>query len=152
MTTRRRKLGRLSKLLPSQDSSATLTTTTTVSGIPTGAVAARAATTGIKGSYCTGQTQNIHKSYYFASVHGTTICKNKHSIMASVTLMRSNWYGWLTVSNGANSGLKVKADANAKWYCKGVGTYTYAASTYHRAIIGGEPYATYTSKQNRFWC
>ena len=102
---------------------------------------------------CKGQTLNPHPSLSFASVHGLTTCSTRASMIVSINLSRGRWYGWQHLANGYKSSPSAgKVDGNAKWYCKGTGTYDYRGTSYHRATIGSRTAIAYTANTKRFGC
>lgn len=118
-------------------------------GLTTGAART---TTSVSTVGCVGRTHDPHKSYYFASVHGATSCPMRAPMIVSINLSRDRWWGWQHLANGYKSGTSTKVDGNAKWYCRGTGTYTYRGVSYHRATVGGRNYIGYTANTERFSC
>jgi hypothetical protein len=107
--------------------------------------------------HCKGSTHNPHKSTSFASVHSTTHCPAWYTStterFASSNLFQYRWYGWDHRANGTDLKRNQKtANANARWYCAGVGTYTYEGRGYHRILEAGTNYTGWTSRQARFVC
>jgi hypothetical protein len=96
---------------------------------------------------CYGQTDYPHESTTdpgYARVHARTQCNvNVYYIYVYTELYRLRWYGWQYLANGS---------ASKYWYCKGVGTYTYDAESYHEVQQGGVTYTAYTGNSNRFTC
>jgi len=103
-------------------------------------------------SGCVGRTHDPHRSYSFASVHGETSCPFATSMIVSINLYRWRWYGKDHLSNGYRSGNTSYVNGNAKWYCSGVGTYTYRGESYHRAYVNGRAHIGYTANEERFSC
>jgi len=103
-------------------------------------------------SGCVGNTHNPHRSYSFASVHGDTGCPFATSMIVSINLYRWRWYGKDHLANGYREGYTSYVNGNAKWYCSGVGTYTYRGESYHRAYVNGQAHVAYTANEERFSC
>jgi hypothetical protein len=100
-----------------------------------------------------GYTDDPHKSYSFSSVHARTECPKSVTNFVNVNLLRSRWWGWEHLANGYD-GPRVtkKTNGNAKWYCSGVGTYTWLGEGYHRVTIASKNYIAYTSNDSRWTC
>jgi hypothetical protein len=161
-----RRLARALALLASA-TAITVFTTSTAAAAPIAArsngaqtetieLAAKGSTGGISPmalpSACVGRTHDPHLSYSFASVHGDTSCPYIVPMVVSINLLRWRWYGLQQLANGYRSGTTSYVNGNAKWYCSGVGTYTYRGESYHRATVGGTNYVGYTANENRFGC
>ena len=99
-----------------------------------------------------GYTDTPHKTYSFASVHGRTECPFSTTNVVDVDLYRHRWYGWDHLANGYDGRFTSRTNANAKWYCKGVGTYTWLGESYHRIVISGRNYIAYTDNDSRWTC
>lgn len=119
----------------------------------TGGVTSAAAPSTSIPSNCWGYTDDPHKSSAFASVHGRTECPSSVTNFVNINLFRERWWGWEHLANGSD-GPRVaqKTNANAKWYCSGVGTYTWRGESYHRVTIGGTNYVAYTANDSRWTC
>lgn len=104
---------------------------------------------------CYGQTDYPHKSNGDASTHSRTRC-NVQLPRVSVwnSMYRGRWYGAEYLASGSSSRnfSTTSYDAVARWWCYGVGTYTYETNGYHEAWDGGTTYTGDTRQSNRFYC
>jgi hypothetical protein len=99
---------------------------------------------------CYGQTDQPHLSTHVAgtvNVVARTVCYG-HGVYVYTELYRDRWYGEQFLDDGQNSGTN-SVSTNASWYCKGAGTYTYRAYSYHSATNAG---SANTYNYNRFAC
>ena len=69
-------------------------------------------------------------------------------------LYRERWYGLEFLDSAASSTpwTYAKVKAIPKWYCRGVGTYTYRVYGYHEVSDGGTIWYKYSYNSNRFTC
>ncbi|MEW1952132.1 hypothetical protein [Terrabacter sp. NPDC080008] len=143
--------GAPAKPKPSGGHSSSASLDSTAQGKPSGTVEGYAPSAAVP-SGCWGYTDNVHASYSFASVHGRTECPFYTNMVVNTNLYRSRWWGWEYLANGGDSGYKMYTNANAKWYCAGVGTYTWLGESYHRVVINGNSYIAYTDNDDRWTC
>ncbi len=106
---------------------------------------------------CYGQTDYPHQSSTspgYANVHARTRCSvYVYHVYVYTELYRLRWYGWQYLNNGSSNRYNsYYAQDSVSWYCKGVGTYTYDAESYHLVQQGGVTYTAYTGNSNRFSC
>lgn len=109
---------------------------------------------------CYGQTDNPHRSSGDASVHAYTECSVSLPYMfVNVELYRDRWYGeqfldaHYSTSQYSPSWSRWRVEANARWNCAGVGTYTYRAYSYHEVRDSrGKYYYGRTYWPGRFAC
>jgi hypothetical protein len=87
---------------------------------------------------CYGQTDQPHLSAHYpgtVNVIARTVCYGT-GVYVYTELYRDRWYGEQFLDSGSRSGTN-SVSANASWYCKGAGTYTYRAYSYHSATGKG---------------
>jgi len=99
---------------------------------------------------CYGQTDRPHLSTHVAgtaNVVARTVCYGT-GVYVYTELYRDRWYGQQFLDSGSRSGTD-SVSTNASWYCRGAGTYTYRAYSYHSATGAG---TANTTNSNRFAC
>jgi hypothetical protein len=99
---------------------------------------------------CYGQTDRPHLSTHVAgtaNVVARTVCYGT-GVYVYTELYRDRWYGQQFLDSGSGSGTN-SVSTNASWYCRGAGTYTYRAYSYHSATGAG---TANTANSNRFAC
>lgn len=87
-------------------------------------------------------------------MHGTQCQTGGDLKTNSMHLQMRQWWGYESKANGsASNTLNSKADANAKWICRGSGTQTYIGSAFHQVVRGGKNYTgNASSGEARLYC
>lgn len=85
-------------------------------------------------THCYGQTDQPHLSTHqpgTVNVVARTVCRGSTEwVYVYTELYRDRWWGEQFLDSGENSGYG-STSTNASWYCRGSGTYTYRAYSYH---------------------
>jgi len=105
---------------------------------------------------CAGQTDNVHKSSHYASVHGRTKCASFVGQVGVTTIVqKKGWVGWQSMlsDSSSRSNSRNSQDAHPHWNCSGWGTQLYRGASAHFSVEGsGTYYANTVGTSHGFSC